>query len=236
MSTSQEIGAGEAVQGRDLLIVLVLTVAILFALRMLLGGVPRSPPAVFALLALQSAVPMTILYLLVIRRRGLSWRAVGLRPAGPLWYVVAVVLAFMSLPVVMAVNAGVQSLLGEPLRNPQLEMLAPAEFSWLALGLMLAMAGVVVPIVEEIVFRGLVFGWLRTRFGVALATVASALVFAFAHGIPAIAPALAVQGVALAWLYARSDSLWPAVVMHGTFNALMSILLYVALALGVPLR
>ena len=236
MSQSPEIETGEAVHGRDLLIVLVLTVAILFVLRMLLGGVPRSPPAVFALLALQSAVPMTILYLLVIRRRGLSWRAIGLRRAGPSWYAIAVTLAFLSLPVVMAVNAGVQSLFGEPLRNPQLEMLAPAEFSWVALALMLAMAGVVVPIVEEIVFRGLVFGWLRTRFGMGLATIASALVFAFAHGIPAIAPALAVQGVALAWLYARSDSLWPAVVMHGTFNALMSILLYAAIAAGVPLR
>jgi uncharacterized protein len=86
------------------------------------------------------------------------------------------------------------------------------------------------------VFRGLLFGWLWARFGLGLGTVASALAFAFAHGIPALAPALAVQGVALAWLYARSDSLWPAVVMHGTFNGLMSILLYLAIAAGVPLR
>jgi membrane protease YdiL (CAAX protease family) len=236
MSMERQTDAGTVVRGRDLLIVLVLTVAILFALRMLLGGVPRTPPAVFALLTLQSAVPMTILYLLVIRRRGLTWRAIGLRPAQPRWYAAAVALAFLSLPVVMAVNAGVQALLGEPLRNPQLEMLAPAAFSWSALALMLAMAGVVVPIVEEIVFRGLVFGWLWRRFGFGLGMLASALVFAFAHGIPALAPALAVQGVALAWLYARSDSLWPAVVMHGTFNALMSILLYAAIAAGVPLR
>lgn len=233
---TSESPAGDAVSGRDLLVVLLLTAVILFLLRMVLSEVPRSPPAVFALLALQSAVPMALLYLLVVRRRGLSWAALGLRPTQARWYTVALLLALASFPLVMVVNAGVQALLGEPLRNPQLEILAPAEFSWGALAVMLLMAGLVVPVVEEIVFRGLLFGWLRTRFGLAAGIALSALAFAFAHGIPVLAPALAVQGILLAWLYARSDSLWPGVVMHGTFNGLMSILLYAAIAAGVPLR
>lgn len=224
------------VHGRDVLLVLVLTAAVLFALRWLLAGLPRSLLTVFGLLALQSAVPMVVLYLFVIRRRGLSWTAVGLRPAAPRWYAAAVGLAFASLPLVLAVNAGMQALMGGTMRNPQLDVLAPFAASWNGLLMMLAMAGVVAPFVEEVVFRGLLFGWLRPRIGLVVAMIASALAFGAVHAIPALIPALTVQGLFFAWLYARSDSLWPSVVMHGTFNAVMSILLYAAVAAGVPLR
>jgi uncharacterized protein len=64
----------------------------------------------------------------------------------------------------------------------------------------------------------------------------SALLFAVVHGIPMLIPALLVTGLVLAWVYERSGSLWPPIVVHGAFNMVMVVVLYDALAAGVPLE
>jgi membrane protease YdiL (CAAX protease family) len=169
----------------------------------------------------------------LIRGRGLGWATLGLRPAPRHWLLRAVLVALASLPLVAAVNLATQMLAGGPIRNPQLDIVAPGGFSWRGLIGMVVMAGMVAPMVEEILFRGLLYGWLRGRLGVAAAVVLSAFLFALVHGIPMLMPAIAVQGVLLALLYERSGSLWPAIVMHGTFNAIMTLALYAALAAGL---
>ncbi|RMD61098.1 MAG: CPBP family intramembrane metalloprotease, partial [Alphaproteobacteria bacterium] len=78
------------------------------------------------------------------------------------------------------------------------------------------------------------YGWLRSRvrsgFG---AAVLSGIGFAVLHGLPVLIPALSVIGLALAIVYERSGSLWPAIITHGVFNAFMVAALYTALAAGV---
>ena len=75
---------------------------------------------------------------------------------------------------------------------------------------------------EEMFFRGFVFSGLRSRMTVWPAAVISGLVFGLVHaptGITTVIP-LAVFGVALAWLYDRTGSLWPSVIAHAMNNAL----------------
>jgi membrane protease YdiL (CAAX protease family) len=40
------------------------------------------------------------------------------------------------------------------------------------------------------------------------------------------------MGLVLAAITERSGSLWPAIIVHGTFNSLMTITFYTALASG----
>lgn len=223
------------IAGRDLLFVLVVTALLLILVRLSVGAPARTIEFVLAMLALQSAIPIAVIYLFLVRGRGLRWAEIGLRPAPARWYWWAVLLALASLPLVGLVNYATQVLMGGPLRNPQIDLLAPGGFSWRGLVGMLVMAGLVAPVVEEIVFRGLLYGWLRPRLGAAIGIAASALLFAVAHGVLHLVPALAVQGMLLAFLYERSGSLGPAMVMHGVFNAMMTTALYAALAAGVAL-
>ncbi|MDR7543768.1 MAG: CPBP family intramembrane glutamic endopeptidase [Armatimonadota bacterium] len=77
---------------------------------------------------------------------------------------------------------------------------------------------VVVPVGEEIFFRGFVYGGLRARWGVPVAVLASALFFAavhlqLVHGLP-----IFLLGVVFAWVYQRTGSLVPAIVAHGLNN------------------
>lgn len=230
----------------DLLLILIVTLGSVRLLVWLLVGlspVPGSGPepgdallAAMVVLLFQTAVILAMLRAVVIRKYGLSWADLGLRPVERHWYRRAVVVAVLLLPTVALVNGVlIPELAEEPFRNPQLYAIAPAGFSWSAMLTMLVMAGVVAPFAEELVFRGLLFPWLRARLGVPAAVLLSALVFATLHGAAILIPALTVVGAAFAVIYQRCGSLWPAIVAHSVFNGIMIVLLYAALAAGVKL-
>jgi membrane protease YdiL (CAAX protease family) len=81
----------------------------------------------------------------------------------------------------------------------------------------------VVPIVEELTFRGVGFTLLR-RFGEAVAVVGVGVAFALVHGIPEGLPVFALFGGGLAYIRSRSESVYPGMVVHGLFNGLGLIL------------
>src|SRR3546814_13072592 len=94
------------------------------------------------------------------------------------------------------------------------------------------LVGVLVPFIEEIIFRGLLFGWLRTHLPFLAAAPAAALLFAVAHQVWVLVPVLAFMGLVLAAVIERSGSLWPAIILHGVFNSAMKLTYYTALAAG----
>jgi membrane protease YdiL (CAAX protease family) len=78
---------------------------------------------------------------------------------------------------------------------------------------------VVAPIVEELTFRGVGFH-LLARFGSVAAVAGTAAAFAADHGLVEGFPALFVFGIAAALVRLRTDSLYPGMLLHATFNAL----------------
>ena len=102
----------------------------------------------------------------------------------------------------------------------------------IALTLVVASIG---PLVEELLFRGVLLSALLRRLGTAWAVLASAVLFALVH-LPDLhwlwyaLPNLALLGVVLAWLRLRSGSLWPAVIAHASNNLLAMLALFVSLA------
>lgn len=77
--------------------------------------------------------------------------------------------------------------------------------------------GVVTPIGEEFLFRGVLTSALL-RFGAVAAVVGGALIFAAFHGFNMIFPAAVVAGLAAGEVFRRSGSIWPAVVVHMVVN------------------
>jgi membrane protease YdiL (CAAX protease family) len=85
----------------------------------------------------------------------------------------------------------------------------------------LLLAGVVVaPVVEEVFFRGFAFAGLRKRYEWKKAAVISSALFAVIHLQPTALIPIFVLGLMFAYLYQRSDSIWPAILMHVSTNAL----------------
>ena len=77
---------------------------------------------------------------------------------------------------------------------------------------------VIAPVVEELLFRGIGFHLLR-RFGDPTAILATGLAFGLYHGLVNALPILALFGVALAWLRARTRSVYPGMLVHAAFNS-----------------
>lgn len=76
-----------------------------------------------------------------------------------------------------------------------------------------------VPVVEELLFRGVGFSLLRP-FGAAFAIVASAVAFAAAHGLVEAFPLLAAFALGLAFIRERTGSVLPCILLHGLFNGI----------------
>jgi membrane protease YdiL (CAAX protease family) len=77
--------------------------------------------------------------------------------------------------------------------------------------------GALGPIVEELLFRGAGFT-LLARWGAWTAIAVTGIAFGLWHGIPAALPVLVLFGLGLAYLRSRTDSLYPGVLLHMTFN------------------
>ena len=54
--------------------------------------------------------------------------------------------------------------------------------------------------------------------------VAIGVLFGLAHGLVEALPILVALGIGLAYLRARTDSLYPCVIVHGAFNAIALVL------------
>jgi membrane protease YdiL (CAAX protease family) len=76
----------------------------------------------------------------------------------------------------------------------------------------------VAPVVEELTFRGLGYSLLEP-LGRLTAILWIGLTFGLAHGLLEGLPILIVFGCGLAWLRERSDSVYPGMAVHATFNA-----------------
>ena len=80
---------------------------------------------------------------------------------------------------------------------------------------------ILIPFVEELVFRRLFFSALRQKVSSLKATLISSLIFSLIHlDLARLVPAFIV-GVALALIYERTQSLIVCTAVHGVVNALV---------------
>jgi membrane protease YdiL (CAAX protease family) len=84
--------------------------------------------------------------------------------------------------------------------------------------LSLAVIAGLAPLVEELVFRGLLYGWVAGRWGTVAAWIVSSLAFAAAHIEPAHIILVLPLALWFGWLRRRTDSLLPSLVAHMVNN------------------
>jgi membrane protease YdiL (CAAX protease family) len=78
----------------------------------------------------------------------------------------------------------------------------------------LAVLGLLAPVAEELVFRGLLYGWLAGRWNNLAAFILSSLAFAAAHTEPLHIVMVLPLGFWFGWLRWRTGSLVPTIVAH----------------------
>lgn len=157
-------------------------------------------------------VLLTLLYRRIRRgtHRIARFSARGWNPVLLLWGVV----------LLLAVNIVISPLL-ELIRFDWLPLPDPGRGLWALLS-----AVVAAPVLEELLCRGIVLESLRARYGVVTAWLGSSLFFGLIHLQPVMVVNAAVLGLIFAYLYIRTSSLWPCILLHAFNNALALLLMW----------
>lgn len=227
---------------KDILLVAISSIALLIGTAVILtivlqrvGGVviqtDNAPLAYYAILAVLEAAAITTGVLVFgLLRRGYPWSSIGLRSTTYGWLTAAGFTGLGAIPLAGATAALVQMMLNRPVESPQMNFILPENFSWTGAAGMMLGAGLLVPIAEELLFRGLLYTWMRQGLSAWIAIPLNAAVFGLVHADPAVSVATGLLGILLAWFFERSKSLWAPILIHIVVNSIQLALVYVMVA------
>ncbi len=168
---------------------------------------------------------------ILLRLRGGSLADLGLRKAQP--NVLALGCGLMvALFFVNIVNNLIMFALGVEVQAQQFtDLLGSLDQP----ALLLITGMVFAPLFEEMIFRGFLFAGLRQKMGWGWAALVSSAIFGAGHlSIAAFIPTFAL-GLLFAYLYQRSNSIWPGIIIHTLINSVSLCLLMALMQAGVPL-
>ncbi len=157
-------------------------------------------------------------YVLRIR----SGTAFGIRGTSVRWLLAGIAFGFGVL-LVTRIVALFMFYIGFSGTNTQAAYESAASGGTLAFIAQFLMLAVLTPLGEEFAFRAVLANSLK-KYGPWICILGSALVFAMAHGLNEVWPASFVTGLATGYLFYRTDSVWPGVIVHATYNSSIIIL------------
>lgn len=116
--------------------------------------------------------------------------------------------------------------LGTPAPQSFTLVVKGAEYNW-QFFLLLILGGILAPLKEEVIFRGIFYPPFRNAYGRGKGIVFTAGLFALLHFDVVRFIPLFIGGIVLTWLYEKTSSLWPSILAHGTWNILMALALWI---------
>ncbi len=216
------------------LLILVLGIVIIAALAAVIWGetgqqlrhlgMPQTPQDFWLLLAVQIVVYVSVIggvWLAVTRRGRSPALTLAFRPVK--WWIVllgavaTVALSFVADILLQSLAHDTQSQMTEAIQGMTMTPALAA--------VSVAMIAVLAPIGEEMLFRGLLFGWLRAHWPFWLTALVTSALFGLAHGNLEYAVVAGILGLLLAYLRERTGSLWASIGAHILNNAFAVLLI-----------
>ena len=191
-------------------------------------------------LELAAYVPVIALTLFVFKRfaeseqhRRFTWRetlaAAGVRSDGLGKDTVTAVVSYLMTMPLLILAATASAVLFKNFHTPvhPLDLIIVNTQDGVTRALLLIQATIGAPIVEELMFRGVLFSGLRERWGLWISAALSAAVFALAHNtLPGGFLQLWTLGFVFALVCHRNRSIVPSVLMHAMHNALVTLVMF----------
>lgn len=136
------------------------------------------------------------------------------------WHYSLILVSFFAIAVVVGYFIPEQE-------NDMLRMLRSSRLAVIAVAIIATFSA---PLVEEVIYRGVLYSAFERAFGIPIAFLLVTALFALVH-VPQYYPSvstivlLTLLSITLTGLRIWSNSLWPCVVLHTIFNGLQSALL-----------
>jgi len=132
------------------------------------------------------------------------------------WSITGVFMAFIAQMVAGAIEA----ILGVPQGSENTEAIMEVSR---AAPLFIIIPSLIAPILEEIIFRKIIFGALYNWTNFFIAATISALIFGFIHGEPEHILVYASMGYVFAFLYVKTKRIIVPIIVHMAMNSLLVI-------------
>ena len=116
-------------------------------------------------------------------------------------------------------------LTGLPESNEQYQQVAKVQFA-LPLWMAFVFYGIVSPMVEEVVFRGIVCNWLGRKVSPTAGMIGSALLFGAFHGNLVQMLYASIMGLVLAYVYQKYQNIKAPVLVHAAANVAVYLVSY----------
>lgn len=148
---------------------------------------------------------------------------------GVIWGIALKIASFglITITVVLAQLLGYSGTLEG--NNPVSQLGLEQTFAWVLLSLDIILLA---PLKEELLMRGILFGWLRRRVGIRRGMVLCALLFSLLHLNLLGGLAFFVSGLVFALLYERTGSLAPCMIAHGEGNLISVAITFILAVAG----
>jgi len=177
-------------------------------------GPPETDPLYKWSFAVGSVIQEAIFLLIVLAIAGFSAERLGLRLPREKWRTVGLVVgSFFMVQIFEFIYIAIAHPGNEQGLTPDKWQPSHAA-AYVANGVIVC---TLVPFVEELTFRGLGFYVLRP-YGRWVAILGTGVLFGLSHGLLLSLPIIIIFGCVLAWLRDRTDSVYPGMLLHGTFN------------------
>lgn len=152
----------------------------------------------------------------------------ALRQALPLFLMFLPVIWIASLVWNTLLNGLVAAKIIEPFAPQELITLFQSGGNPLAIGLLVIMAIGLAPIVEEIIFRGCVYRFLKSQTTLLPAQILSGCIFSMMHANLMSFVPLVVVGILLARIYEKSGNILVPIWFHACFNGFSLLMLLIS--------
>ena len=178
------------------------------------AGTPETDPLYKWSFAFGSVIQEAIFLLIVLAIAGFSADRLGLRLPRQKWRALGLVVgSFFMVQIFEFIYIAIAHPGNEQGLTPDKWQPSHAA-AYVANGVVVC---TLVPFVEELTFRGLGFYVLRP-YGRWVAILGTGVLFGLSHGLLLSLPIIIIFGCVLAWLRDRTDSVYPGMLLHGTFN------------------
>lgn len=199
------------------------TVAVLVS-----GFFARSIDSPYRILLIQAICLLIVATLLsiIFQFSGYSWKSLGIKNTALKNYLLIIPISVVYLMIGSILLAvAIKFLPGFDVKEAQ-EVGMKTVVSWRQLLAGFVALVVLTPIVEELVFRGILFRGLNKRMAFWLAALITSLLFAAVHGQWNVGIDTFVMSLASCYLVKKSDSIYPSMILHALKNSVAFVALF----------
>ncbi len=135
-------------------------------------------------------------------------------------------------PLILVAFFAIAGLVGYLIPEGDNDLLRMLRSSRMAVYLVVILATFTAPLIEEVVYRGILYSAFQRSVGVKWAVVIVTLMFAGVHvpqylGSPGTILMICLLSLLLTMIRVKTDNLLPCIIMHTVFNGIQSVLLLI---------